>query len=57
MWSAYTEAYAKKDVVWIKKTLHKMNLIVFVTFIIKYWIGDFGFIIFDVFLCNYFGLV
>jgi O-antigen/teichoic acid export membrane protein len=30
MWSAYTEAYTKKDYHWIHKSLKKMNLFVFV---------------------------
>lgn len=53
MWSAYTEAFTKKEFKWIKKNLSKMNTIVFVlifisiflyltdNFIIKYWIGNF----------------
>lgn len=52
MWSAYTEAYVKKDVSWIAKNIKKMKLFVhalilisivlyiFTDEIIKLWIGD-----------------
>jgi len=52
LWSAYTEAYQKNDIVWIKRTLQKLNLLMVPTIlcalgialfsqkIVKVWIGD-----------------
>lgn len=51
LWSAYTEAYAKGDIKWIKKTLKKLNmlivpiiiavviLVIFARDIINIWVG------------------
>ncbi|MBA1234355.1 oligosaccharide flippase family protein [Pseudomonas stutzeri] len=52
MWSAYTEAYAKQDVIWIKKNIRRMNyvvllilpalffLVVWHEYIFSLWLGE-----------------
>jgi O-antigen/teichoic acid export membrane protein len=42
MWSAYTEAYEKKDSVWIVKNLKKMKIFVFILILLSFFLYVFN---------------